>query len=139
MTLQQDWFKMVGNSELADVVLLVEGERFPTHRVMLAERSEYFRGLFLSVIQGQRSEGGVVQEIDLGQVIAGVLRVVLRYLYTAKLRSIQEYNSNIIRVEYTNRVVDVTCVWQSEARDTMKLLKLLPPDVSAELIEAMCL
>jgi len=52
--------------------------------------------------------------------------------------SIHEYNSNIIRVEYTNRGVDVACVGQSEARDTMKLLKLLPPDVSAELIEAVC-
>ncbi len=80
--------------------------------------------------------------------------------------SIHEYISNIIRVEYTNRGVDVACVGQSEARDTMKLLqvyytlniqayytlacvgqseardtmkllKLLPPDVSAELIEAM--
>ena len=53
--------------------------------------------------------------------------------------SIHEYNSNIIRVEYTNRVVDVACVGQSEARDTMKLLKLLPPDVSAELIEVVCI
>ena len=52
--------------------------------------------------------------------------------------SIHEYISNIIRVEYTNRGVDVACVGQSEARDTMKLLKLLPPDVSAELIEAVC-
>jgi hypothetical protein len=81
--------------------------------------------------------------------------------------SIHEYISNIIRVEYTNRGVDVACVGQSEARDTMKLLqvyytlniqayytlacvgqseardtmkllKLLPPDVSAELIEVVC-
>ncbi len=85
VALQQDCFKMVGDSELADVVLVVKGERFPAHRVMLAERSEYFRGLLLSGMEGGRSESGGVQEIELGGVSAGALRVVLRYLYTAAL------------------------------------------------------
>ena len=84
VALQQDFFKMVGDPELADVVLVVKGERFPAHRVMLVARSEYFRGLLLSGMQGGRSEGGV-QEIELGEVSAGALRVVLRYLYTAEL------------------------------------------------------
>ena len=35
VALQQDCFKMVGDSELADVVLWAEGERFPAHRVCL--------------------------------------------------------------------------------------------------------
>ncbi len=84
--LLQDYAKMVENSEpqLADVVLVVEGERFPAHRCVLAARSEYFRGLLLLGMQGGRSEGGV-QEIELGEVSAGALRVVLRYLYTAEL------------------------------------------------------
>ncbi len=67
---------------LADVVLVVEGERFPAHRAVLAARSEYFYGVFLSGMQGGGSEGGV-QEIS--QVSAGAFRVVLRYLYTAAL------------------------------------------------------
>ena len=70
------------DGNLADVVLVVEGERFPAHRGVLAAQSEYFRGLFLSGMQGARSEGGV-QEIE--QVSAGAFRVVLRYLYTAQL------------------------------------------------------
>jgi hypothetical protein len=51
---------------------------------VIAARSEYFRGLLLSGMQGGRSKGGV-QEIELGEVSAGALRVVLRYLYTAEL------------------------------------------------------
>jgi len=82
--MQKDYAKMVGNSDLADVVLVVEGERFPAHRVMLAARNEYFRGLFLSGMQGGRSKGGL-QEIELGGVSVGAFRVVLRYLYTAEL------------------------------------------------------
>jgi hypothetical protein len=85
VALQQDCFKMVGDSELADVVLWAEGERFPAHRGMIAARSEYFRGLLLSGMQGGRSESGGVQEIELGGVSAGALRVVLRYLYTAEV------------------------------------------------------
>jgi len=75
----QDYGKLVGAPELADVVLLVEGERFPAHRNVLAARSEYFRGLLLSGMQ----EGSGQQEISLEEVSAGAFRVVLRYLYTA--------------------------------------------------------
>jgi DNA-binding beta-propeller fold protein YncE len=78
----ENYGKLLENGTLADVVLVVEGERFPAHRGVLAAQSEYFRGLFLSGMQGARSEGGV-QEIE--QVSAGAIRVVLRYLYTAEL------------------------------------------------------
>ena len=44
----QDYGKLVEGPELADMVLVVEGERFPAHRGVLAARSEYFRGLLLS-------------------------------------------------------------------------------------------
>ncbi len=49
--LQEDYGKLVEAPELADVVLVVEGERFPAHRNVLAARSEYFRGLLLSGMQ----------------------------------------------------------------------------------------
>jgi hypothetical protein len=77
--LHEDYGKLVEAPELADVVLVVEGERFPAHRNVLAARSEYFRGLLLSGMQ----EGSGQQEIKLGEVSAGAFRVLLRYLYTA--------------------------------------------------------
>ena len=45
---QQDYGKLVEDGTLTDIVLVVEGERFPEHRVVLVERSEYFWSLFLS-------------------------------------------------------------------------------------------
>jgi hypothetical protein len=43
----EDNEKLVEDGSLEDVVLVVEGERFPTHRGVLATRSQYFYGLFL--------------------------------------------------------------------------------------------
>jgi hypothetical protein len=84
--MQEDYGKLVEAPELADVVLVVEGERFPAHRNVLAARSEYFRGLLLSGMQ----EGSGQQEIPLEEVSAGAFRVVLRYLYTAAVPAWEE-------------------------------------------------
>jgi hypothetical protein len=82
----QDYGKLVEAPELADVVLVVEGERFPAHRNVLAARSEYFRALLLSGMQ----EGSGQHEILLEEVSAGAFRVVLRYLYTAAVPAWEE-------------------------------------------------
>ena len=84
--LHEDYGKLVEAPELADVVLVVEGERFPAHRNVLAARSEYFRGLLLSGMQ----EGSGQQEIPLEEVSVGAFRVVLRYLYTAAVPAWEE-------------------------------------------------
>jgi uncharacterized membrane protein YgcG len=84
--LKEDYGKLVEAPELADVVLVVEGEHFPAHRNVLAARSEYFRGLLLSGMQ----EGSGQQEIALEEVSAGAFRVVLHYLYTAAVPAWEE-------------------------------------------------
>jgi hypothetical protein len=84
--LQEDYGNLVESPELADVVLVVEGERFPAHRLVLAARSEYFRGMLLSGMQ----EGSGQQEIPLGEVSAGAFRVVLQYLYTVAMPAWEE-------------------------------------------------
>jgi len=71
----ENYGKLLEDGTLADVVLLVEGERFPAHREMLVVRSEYLSVLFLSGMQGGSSEGGVHK---IKQVSAGAFRVVKR-------------------------------------------------------------
>jgi hypothetical protein len=60
----QNYGKLVETPELHDVVWVVEGGRFPAHRVVLAAQSEYFRRLLLSGmlegsgVPGDRAGGG---------------------------------------------------------------------------------
>ncbi len=45
--IKDDYGKLMKDGELADVVLVLERERFPADCLVLAARSEYFRGLLL--------------------------------------------------------------------------------------------
>jgi len=85
LALTQNYGKLVENGELADVVLVVEGQRFPAHRAVLAAQSEYFRGLFLSGMQEARRESSGPREVKLGGVSAAAFGVLLRNLYTAEV------------------------------------------------------
>jgi len=99
-----DFGKLLEDPELADVVVVVEGQRFPAHRNVLAVRSEYFRGLLLWGMQegASREEVGA-REIELEEVSARAFRVLLRFLYTAELPggtddtggSVQENSGNV--------------------------------------------
>jgi len=81
----QDYGKLVENSEMADVMLLVEGHRFPAHRAILAARSEFFRGLFKSGLQEASCVSLGQDEFELWEISASVFRVLLRYLYMAQM------------------------------------------------------
>jgi hypothetical protein len=76
----QNYSKLLEDGELADVVFVVEGQRFPAYRGMQAAQSEYIRGLFKSGMQG-----GGTKEVRYEDVSASAFRVLLRFLYTGEL------------------------------------------------------
>jgi len=94
----QDYGKLVKNSKIADVVLLVEGHRFPAHRAILAARSECFRGLFKSGLQEASCVLLGQDEFELWEITALVFRVLLRYLYTAQMSEGKETRCQVQRV-----------------------------------------
>jgi hypothetical protein len=75
-----DHGKLVEDGELADGVFVLEGERFPLHRYVLAARSEYFRAGFKSGMQ----DGGS-KEVCYEDVSSSAFRVLLRFLYGGEL------------------------------------------------------
>jgi len=76
-SLATDWRNFLTSEQLSDVTLVVGGERFPAHRIVLAARCEYFRSMFLG---GMREADA--PEIVIPDVEVEVFRKVLDHLYT---------------------------------------------------------
>ncbi|EDV44558.1 uncharacterized protein Dana_GF20424 [Drosophila ananassae] len=74
-----DMARLCMNERYSDVEFLVEGQRLPAHRVVLAARSEYFRAL----LYGGMSET-TQRQIPL-EVPLDPFKVLLRYIYSGTL------------------------------------------------------
>ncbi|XP_046452754.1 BTB/POZ domain-containing protein 9-like isoform X2 [Daphnia pulex] len=60
-----------------DITLVVENQRIPAHKIILASRSEYFRALlFGGLLESQKSE------IELKGISAAAFHALLKYVYT---------------------------------------------------------
>ncbi|XP_078665427.1 kelch repeat and BTB domain-containing protein 8-like [Branchiostoma floridae x Branchiostoma belcheri] len=66
--------------ELQDVVLEVEGRRFPCHRLVLSAASPYFRAMFTSDMAERRQNTVVLQGLD-----ADMFGEILSYIYSGTL------------------------------------------------------
>ena len=79
------------NEQLCDVILVVEGERLPAHRVILASLSAYFRAMFT----GKMAES-TQREIVINDIEPGTLRALVDYAYTAAIWLTQENVQSIL-------------------------------------------
>ena len=69
------------NDEYSDVTLLVGGQSFRAHKVILAARSEYFRALLYGGMRESQSS-----EIELVDTPLTAFKHLLRYIYTGQMR-----------------------------------------------------
>ncbi|XP_066285440.1 kelch repeat and BTB domain-containing protein 2-like [Branchiostoma lanceolatum] len=65
---------------LQDVILEVEGRRFPCHRLVLSAASPYFRAMFTNDMAESRQKTVVLQGLD-----AGIFWEILSYIYSGTL------------------------------------------------------
>ncbi|KAM9798517.1 BTB/POZ domain-containing protein 9 [Neosynchiropus ocellatus] len=71
---------LVLGEEYSDVTFIVEGKRFPAHRVILAARCHYFRAL----LYGGMKESQPQAEVCLEETRAEAFSMLLDYLYTGR-------------------------------------------------------
>ncbi|XP_037541597.1 BTB/POZ domain-containing protein 9 [Nematolebias whitei] len=71
---------LVLGEEYSDVTFIVEGKRFPAHRVILAARCHYFRAL----LYGGMKESQPQAEVCLEETRAEAFSMLLNYLYTGR-------------------------------------------------------
>ena len=88
LRLSQDLAALYMNQELSDVTFVVGGERFVSHRVILASRSDYFRVLLFGSFKESQS---CVDEFVIEDTTALAFGALLKYIYTGKL-AISEYS-----------------------------------------------
>ncbi|XP_035659864.1 kelch-like protein 12 isoform X1 [Branchiostoma floridae] len=65
---------------LQDIVLEVEGQRFPCHRLVLSAASPYFRAMFTSDMAESRKETVVLQGLDVD-----IFGEILSYIYSGTI------------------------------------------------------
>uniref|UniRef100_A0A8D2QK25 BTB domain-containing protein n=1 Tax=Zonotrichia albicollis TaxID=44394 RepID=A0A8D2QK25_ZONAL len=68
-------------TQIIDVVLVAEGQKFPCHKVVLAAFSAYFRAMFTCGLAECTQ-----REVVLHDVSAESVSVILHYVYSAELR-----------------------------------------------------
>uniref|UniRef100_A0AAQ5ZJL0 Kelch like family member 7 n=1 Tax=Amphiprion ocellaris TaxID=80972 RepID=A0AAQ5ZJL0_AMPOC len=66
--------------ELCDVALVVQGRRFPAHRVVLAAASHFFRVMFTT-----RMMESVSSEVELRSADPNTVELLIEYIYTAQI------------------------------------------------------
>uniref|UniRef100_A0A8C5E3H3 BTB/POZ domain-containing protein 9 n=1 Tax=Gouania willdenowi TaxID=441366 RepID=A0A8C5E3H3_GOUWI len=71
---------LVLGEEYSDVTFIVEGNRFPAHRVILAARCHYFRAL----LYGGMKESQPQAEVVLEETRSEAFSMLLHYLYTGR-------------------------------------------------------
>jgi len=79
-TLVADWRAFLNNPHLSDIVIVVGGARVHAHRVVLAARCAYFRGMFES---GMRE--ATQTEVTLEDISYEVFTALLEHLYTDRV------------------------------------------------------
>ena len=88
--------------EFTDVVFIVDGERVPTHKLILASQSEYFRAM----LYGEMKEASQ-EDIPLPDIPLASFKTVLQYAYTGTLEieeqlEVSLYVQQLFSVTFTN-------------------------------------
>ncbi|KAF2359514.1 BTB/POZ domain [Trinorchestia longiramus] len=74
--LAQDIGNLYLNSEFSDVVLVVDGQKFYAHRVILASRSNYFRAMMFGGLQESHQA-----EVEIKDANLTAFKILLKYIY----------------------------------------------------------
>ncbi|XP_066302923.1 kelch repeat and BTB domain-containing protein 2-like [Branchiostoma lanceolatum] len=123
---------------LQDVVLEVEGRRFPCHRLVLSAASPYFRAMFTSDMAESRQITVVLQGLD-----AGMFGEILSYIYSGTLHvSLDKVQplyqaADILQLAYVRDTCSSYMAMNVECFSCMDLYKFAD-DFSVDIVQKSC-
>ena len=108
---------------LVDVTLVVDGQSFPAHRVVLSSCSEYFRAMFTDAMRESSEEKVILKGIS-----AQGFKLVLEYAYTSQLaiteNNCQDILSTASLLQFQD-VVDACSHFLQEKMDMENVIDIL--------------
>ncbi|XP_029457172.1 kelch repeat and BTB domain-containing protein 12 isoform X2 [Rhinatrema bivittatum] len=109
---QVKWMKE--SAELIDVVLVVEGEKFPCHRLILASFSPYFKAMFTcGLLECTQNE------VALCDTTAESASIILNYMYTGDLQISNQSVQDVATAAFLMQMEDVFDTCQKYMMDRM--------------------
>uniref|UniRef100_A0A8B9M4C9 Kelch repeat and BTB domain containing 12 n=1 Tax=Accipiter nisus TaxID=211598 RepID=A0A8B9M4C9_9AVES len=114
LTLLEQVKRMKESTEIIDVVLVAEGEKFPCHKVVLAAFSPYFKAMFTCGLAECTQ-----REVVLYDISAESVSVILDYMYSADLHLTNQNVQTVALAAYFMQMEDVFSICQKYMMDHM--------------------
>ena len=102
------------SEEFCDVVLIVEGSRFPAHRHALAASSDYFKSMFSSNFKEKFSK-----EVEIVSVDKDTFSLVLNFMYTGAIDIYEDNFDDIFRAGNMFLLDDLVQICERYGEDFM--------------------
>ena len=77
--------RLRSNTDLHDVILIVEGKRFPANKIILAAGSAYFQTMFTTDVK-EKSQEEVTLTLTTECATPEIFGVVLEFIYSGKIQ-----------------------------------------------------
>lgn len=114
LTLLEQVKRMKESTQIIDVVLVAEGEKFPCHKVVLAAFSAYFKAMFTCGL-AECSQ----REVELHDISAESVSVILHYMYSSELCLTNHNVQTVALAAYFMQMEEVCNMCQKYMMDHM--------------------
>uniref|UniRef100_A0A3Q1GRT6 Kelch-like family member 40b n=1 Tax=Acanthochromis polyacanthus TaxID=80966 RepID=A0A3Q1GRT6_9TELE len=118
--LQDGLYDLLENDKLVDCVLKIKDKEFPCHRLVLCACSSYFRSIFLSDLEESKKKEIVLEDVE-----PGVMGLILKYLYTSKIKVTEQNVQDIFAVANMYQIPSIFTVCVSFLQKRLSLSNCL--------------
>ncbi|XP_063426944.1 BTB/POZ domain-containing protein 9-like [Mytilus trossulus] len=94
-SLSENLGELVDSADYSDITLIVEDDKYQSHKVILAARSDYFRALLFG---GMRESQPGTTEIELKDTSSTAFSVLLKYIYTGRINLLEIKEENLLDI-----------------------------------------
>ncbi|XP_065223174.1 protein roadkill-like [Planococcus citri] len=115
--LSENLESMLENPKFADVVFVTNGNTYPAHKIILAERSPVFAAMFQRDERTKNARSKKLR-VNFGHMNEQVLRAMLRYIYTGKCENLAKLADKLLAAAIKYRLDGLRRICEQSLRQT---------------------